>query len=307
MVAMLRGDFEAAWRESDAIRSRGVQDAYRFWQGEDFAGKRVILRCLHGYGDTVQLIRYAPLIRKRAAKLIVEVAPAMLELTTMFEGIDEVITWGPRAPKEPLQWDVQIEINELPYVFRTHAEELPLAKRYLKLPDSLLRTSQVEARVPGNLRVGLVWASGDWNPSRSVPAPLLERLLATACVEFWNLQGGTSRGQWECFRQRSRLHEAEECEDSIVRLAALVAQLDLLITPDTLAAHLAGALGTPACVMLEHAADWRWQHKRGDSPWYPSLRLFRQQRVGDWEGVIASVQSELTSLVKGREREGLAA
>jgi hypothetical protein len=225
----------------------------------------------------------------------------------MFEGVDEVITWGPESPEERPNWDVQIEINELPYVFRTRAEDLPLATCYLTLPKSLLGTTRADVRAPGNLRVGLVWASGDWNRWRSVPTALVERLLKISGAEFWNLQGGSSRAQWKCFREGPHLHEAEECGNSIVRLAALVRQLDLVITTDTLAAHLAGALGTPAWVMLQYTADWRWQHNRNDSPWYPSLRLFRQPRAGDWESVIASVQIDLSLLAKQFARERLAA
>lgn len=296
MVATLRGDFEAAWRESDQIRARGKKDPNRFWQGEQFDGKRVILRCLHGHGDTVQMMRYVPLIRERANHLIVEVAPAMLELARMFDGIDEVITWGPQAPNKIPAWDVQIEINELPYVFRTQSKDLPIASPYLSLPTRLSEAIKAHARVHGNLRVGLVWASGDWNPSRSVPSALVERLLATSGVEFWNLQGGSARSQWKRFAKGAHLHDAEDCANSMGHLAAFIDQLDLVITPDTLAAHLAGALGTAAWVMLEYAADWRWQHGRSDSPWYPTLRLFRQAELGEWEDVLASVESELELL-----------
>ena len=98
LAAMLRGDFSAAWRESDAIRARGAHDPNRFWQGEEFRGKRVIVRCLHGFGDTVQFLRYVPLLRSLTSGLIVEVPPAMLEIAPCFEGVDEVVTWGERAP-----------------------------------------------------------------------------------------------------------------------------------------------------------------------------------------------------------------
>ena len=294
MVAMLRGDLEAAWRESDAIRARGSQDPHRFWTGEDFTGKRVILRCLHGFGDTVQWIRYAPLIAARARSLVVEVAPAMVELAGMFDGVDEVITWGADAPKTPAAWDVQMEINELPYIFRTRPEDLPLATGYLKLPNRLRSLVDTRARRSANLRIGVVWASGEWNPSRSVPLSLLERLFRIPGVEFWNLQGGAARKQWDSFPHAPHLHAAGECADSLVKLAEAIAQLDLVLTPDTLAAHLAGALGTPAWVMLEHAADWRWQVERDDSPWYPTLRLFRQPMPGNWETVVDTIHRELS-------------
>lgn len=303
LAAMLRGDFSAAWIECDAIRARGAPDRNRFWQGENIRGKRVILRCLHGFGDAVQFLRFAPMLRALASRLIIEVPPAMLEIAPCFKGVDEVITWGERAPAVAPQWDVQLEIIELPYLFRTCLDDLPVATKYLRVPSSVMREVAPRPNSPDKLRVGIVWASGEWNSSRSVPLQLLRWLVHTPGCEFWNLQGGTSREQWPHFAADPALHEVYSCCDTILKLAGVIAQLDLVITPDTLAAHLAGALGTPAWVMLEHASDWRWMHARADSPWYPSLRLFRQPAPGDWNAVIREIQSTLCSVVaSGEER-----
>lgn len=301
LAAMLRGDFSAAWTECDAIRARGAPDPNRLWHGEDIRGKRVILRCLHGFGDAVQFLRYAPMLRALASTLIVEVPPAMLEIAPYFAGVDEVITWGEQAPAVAPEWDVQIEIVELPYFFRTRAEDLPIATKYLYVPRHVLRDVAPRPNSPDSLRIGLVWASGEWNPERSMPVHLLRPLLHTSDCEFWNLQGGPSREQWSQLGSSSVLHDAYSSSDTILKLASLIAQLDLVITPDTLAAHLAGALGTPAWVMLEHASDWRWMHARTDCPWYPSLRLFRQPSAGHWQGLIRHLQSALATLARSRE------
>jgi hypothetical protein len=293
MAHMLQGDFQSAWAESDAIRASGAPDPHRFWQGEDLRGKRVILRCLHGLGDAVQFLRYIPALRSIAASLIVEVPPALVELAACFEGVERVITWGADAPHAAPPWDVQVEINELPYLCRTTAEQLPLATRYLHLPDAALQHFAPHANHPESLRAGLVWASGRWNPTRSIPFDMLRPVLEYEGCEFWNLQGGSERQRWSQLAPSPHLHDASACEHSIVALAATIAQLDLVITSDTLAAHLAGALGTPAWVMLERAADWRWQHAREDCPWYPSLRLFRQQHDGKWADVIDRITNEL--------------
>jgi len=138
LAAMLRGDFPAAWSESDAIRQRGAPDPNRFWQGEDICGKRVMLRCLHGFGDAVQFLRYAPQLRLLASKLTVQLPPAMLEIAPYFEGVREVITWG-QDPK----WDVQMEIIELPYVFRTRLEDLPIATNLPELPAVIVDKFEV--------------------------------------------------------------------------------------------------------------------------------------------------------------------
>jgi hypothetical protein len=301
LAAMLRGDFTSAWRESDAIRDRGSPDPNRFWKGEDIRGKSVILRCLHGFGDAVQFLRYVLLLRGLASRLIVEVPPAMAEIAPCFDGVDEVITWGEHASAPQPESDVQIEIVELPYMFRTHIDDLPIATNYLHIPPAVLYETAPQANSPDSLRVGLVWESGEWNPARSLPIDVLQPLTRVPGCEFWNLQGGPPREQWHRLGASASLHDAYSSSNTILRLAGLIAQLDLVITPDTLAAHLAGALGTPAWVMLEHAGDWRWMHARTDCPWYPSLRLFRQPTAGDWRGVVRDAQATLASFIQSRE------
>jgi hypothetical protein len=307
LLAMLRGDFEAAWRESDAIRRRGAPDPNRFWMGEDITGKRVILRCLHGLGDAVQFLRYAPMLRQGAAKLIVETPPALVELAPYFDGVDEVITWGESAPRAKPSWDVQMEILELPYVFRTQLRDLPIATEYLRLPRPVVESVAPRPTCADSLHVGLVWACGEWNPARSVPIELLRSVVDVDGCEFWNLQGGACRSDWELLGASDRLHDAYELSNTVLRLAALISHLDVVITPDTLAAHLAGALGVPAFVMLEHAADWRWMQRREDSPWYSSLRLFQQPKDGDWSGAVELVKRALEQHVHDRAAECVAA
>ena len=283
---MLDGNFEAAWRESDAIRRRGAPDRHRFWTGEDLRGKRVIVRCLHGLGDAVQFLRYAPKLRELAACLMVEVPPALLDLAPYFDGVGEVVTWGEQRPAAPPEWDVQVEVVELPYLFRTQLAELPVTTRYLRVPAPLRDVGEP-------LRVGVVWASGDWNPARSVPFGLLREVLDTPSCVFWNLQGGAAREQWRSLGDRANLRSDDVSATTVLELAKFTSRMDLVLTPDSLPAHVAGALGVPAWVMLERTADWRWMVDRTDSPWYPSLRLFRQQTAGDWQSVVDAVELEL--------------
>jgi len=290
MVSMLRGDFSAAWRESDAIRRRGAPDPHRFWNGENIRGKRVIVRCLHGFGDAVQFLRYAPELRAIAKEVIFEVAPRFVELARCFDGVDHVITWGESAPRTPPAWDVQMEVMELPHFFRTDIRDLPIAERYLHLPEQVVARVRSEMGCSTNARIGMVWSSGDWNPSRDLPFNQLAPLLEAAGCEFWNLQGAETGARDAGV---DGLLEARGCRDSVVMLAAVISELDLVITVDTLAAHLAGALSVPAWVMLQYAADWRWMTDTSLSPWYRSLRLFRQPRPGDWESVVANVQNDL--------------
>jgi len=290
---MLAGDFGSAWKESDAIRSRGNSDPHRYWQGESIARKRVVVRCLHGLGDTVQFIRYADLLEMSAASVVWEVQPGLVELASCFAGVRKVTTWG----LERTQWDVQVEVMELPYIFQTDLAELPIASNYLQLPAE---TDPAFASGDGP-RIGVVWSAGEWNLSRSMPLHLILPLLARWDCEFWNLQGGPVRKAWtelEC----PRLRDIPACDAGVFSMARVISQLDLVITVDTLAAHLAGALGVPAWIMLGHSADWRWMIDRTDSPWYPSVRLFRQPSPGDWISVVASVEESLNEWVARAQR-----
>lgn len=290
MSAMLAGHFEAAWQQSDTIRARGGADPHRFWQGEDVRGKRVIVRSLHGLGDAVQALAYAPLLTSLASRVMWEVPPRLLPLAPLFVGVGEVLTWGDAAPDTPPLWDVQVEITELPYLFRTQLQDLPMATNYLRLPAAEVRRVAEAMGARTKPRVGVVWACGEWNPSRNLPLPLLESLVRTGGIEFWNLQGS---GQSEEVATWPVKNALTLCGDGLVPLAATIANLDLVLTPDTLQGHLAGALGVPSWVLLQHEADWRWMTERTDSPWYPSVRLFRQRAPGDWAGVFEQVERGL--------------
>lgn len=311
MTSALQGNLTAAWVESDAIRRRNAPDPNRLWQDEDPSGKRVILRCLHGFGDSVQLLRLAPRLRSLCSRLVVECAPRAVDLLRCLPGIDEVISWDEVAPASPTFWDVQLELMELPYVLRISLADLPISTGYLRLPPSELhRASRAigscnDSRAVPN--IGIVWSSGDWNPSRSIPFELLAPILSRNDCQCWNLQGGPIRNQWHSLDSPS-LHDTPLLADSgLVPLAAVIARLDLVITVDTLAAHLAGALNIPCLLLLQYAADWRWMVHRNDSPWYPSLRLLRQAVSGDWSDVVRNLDCALNEWLAARAERRAAA
>ena len=282
---MLAGNFAAAWQINDARRLAAAPDPHRMWDGSPIHGRRLILRCLHGLGDAVQLLRYAPLLRAQAASLTVEVPPALVELARTIDGVEDVITWGEQAPATPPAWDLQIEINELPYLFRTTLATIPSPRLpYLHLPraarDQALATL---APIP-HPRIGIAWQSSTWDPGRSLPMPLLREALRGIPAHLVSLQtpedeaasGWTAAIQTAADQTDPTLHTANICGPGLLPLACAIAHLDLVITVDTLAAHLAGALGRPTCLLLQHHADWRWLSTRTDSPWYPTLHLYRQ-------------------------------
>ena len=281
---MLRGEFESAWCESDEIARRGNPDPHRFWDGQPLQGKRVLLRCLHGLGDTLQFIRYAPAIRERASRLTVEAQPALKRLIVTSDLADEVITWGEPEPR----WDQQIEIMELPRIFRTTLRSIPNDVPYLKLRQAGLDP----ARRGRTLRVGLVWYSSAYNRARSLPFKALEPLLSIGGVEFFSFQAGEARAHVrDCGYEILNLCN----EDDLLATAQGVIEMDLVITVDTMMAHLAGALGRKVWTLLPFEGDWRWMLERSDSPWYPTMRLFRQPTPGDWATAVSRIRAEIAT------------
>ena len=283
---MLLGNFENAWQESDLIDARAKPDPNRFWDGRPLEGNRVLIRCLHGLGDTIQFIRYAPLIRKIARSLIIEAQPKLKVLLKQSNLADEVITWSDPDP----EWDQQVEIVELPRIFRTTLQTIPHAVPYLYAPaEPSLATNHSDS-----LRVGIAWSSSTFNPARSIPIQQLAPMFSIPGFSFFGLQAGPEHAELQPWsRHITDLHDRVA---TIHDTASVLKSLDLVISVDTMTAHLAGALAVPVWTLLPYECDWRWMLHRDDSPWYPTMRLFRQSEPGNWSAVIERVMQALTSL-----------
>lgn len=292
--SMLTGDYEAAWKTGDTIDARAGRQSeapQRFWTGESLRGKHVMLRCLHGFGDALQFIRFAPRIRGEAASLCVEANAEIVPLLRACRGVEQVIAWGPLAPAQPPAWNAQIEIMELPRIVRATLADLP-EPPYLnaaRLPFERETTRDSPAQT-GRPRIGFSWRSSGWNPLRSIPlATLAPGLAAAENCDWYSLQQG-GQPELQAFPQARNIEQA-----SLADLAVRIAPLDAVLTVDGVLAHLAGALGLPVLLLLPHAADWRWG--LGDTtPWYPRMRLFRQQTPGDWSHPVAAAVRHLTAL-----------
>ena len=285
----LMGDFPSAWKESDRIEQRGQTDNNRYWDGNPLAGSRVIVRCLHGLGDTLQYVRYIPKLRESTLSVTLEVQPALRLLLQAANLADRVITWG-----EPEgEWDRQIEIVELPRIFRSNLEDIPQKVPYLKLDTEPAVRKEGEA-----LRVGLVWAAGSYDPTRSIALCELAPLCQILGVQLFSFQArsrqtGPQQDELaECCPQMQDLYDESGC---VLTAARRLLHMHLLLTVDTMMAHLAGALALPVWTLLPATADWRWMLSRSDSPWYPTMRLFRQMEAGDWRPVVQKIQVELAS------------
>jgi hypothetical protein len=309
MSHMLRGDFTAAWELADQDRERRQRAAMNcadwprhlrpVWDGVRLDGRRVLVRCFHGLGDTIQFVRYVPLLAERARSVSLEVQPELLELVSSVPGIRRLYRLAAEdRPCAEFGCEVEIDVTELPYAFRATLAEIPEPGSALRYgPGRVATAARRLGAAPGRLKVGLVWASGAWKPERSIPLQRLEPLAAVAGVTFVSLQRGPEAGRWRQAGGGPPML-GDLASDDVAETAALIGALDLVITADTMVAHLAGALGVPVWVMLHSAADWRWLLASSDSPWYPTMRLFRQPAPGDWASVVADIGDALAGLVE---------
>lgn len=291
MAAMRRGDFAGAWNICDSIldqRCRTRVDCSRWprhlqyvWDGSALDGKRILVRCYHGLGDTIQFVRLMPLIRQRAAQVTLWTQSSLLRVLRGVRGVDRLMPLHDGAP--PATFDGDIEIMEVMHAVRIEVGQIPAQVPYIYVSPTTTGAGRIRLG-DGYLNVGLVWNAGDWNAQRSIPAHMLAPLRQVPDIRWHSLQYPHEEPPFETTDLA--------CRD-LLAMAMRMRQLNLVITVDTMTAHLAGALGLPVWLLLHDDPDWRWMRARNDSPWYPTMRLFRQQRSGDWNSVVDEVTSAL--------------
>jgi tetratricopeptide (TPR) repeat protein len=316
MASLMVGDYQSGWRDYE-WRWKGdngpiIKDvrylAQPCWLGqESIAGKTILLHSEQGMGDTIQFCRYAKWVADCGAKVILEVQPPLHGLLAGVEGVFQVVTQGDPRPA----FDYYCPLMSLPLAFKTTLATLPARTPYIRSDAQKALYWKERLGAKTKLRVGLVWSGGFrahqpelWaiNDRRNVPLPKFA-LLKHPDIEFYSLQKGQP-AESELAQLLARgwdgphlTHFAAELAD-FADTAALLEQLDLLISVDTSTAHLAGAMGKPVWILNRFDACWRWLMDRSDSPWYPSARLYRQESAGDWDGVIRRVASDLHARVR---------
>jgi tetratricopeptide (TPR) repeat protein len=294
------GDFDAGWRayewrwKTGALAAQRRQFKAPLWLGDaPVSGKTILLHAEQGFGDTIQFIRYAPLLASRCAKVVCEVQPELQSLLSQFDGIEML------AEGEPLPaFDLHCPLLSLPLAFGTQRETIPASVPYLAAPVE--RMAYWRDRLPADLpRAGFVWSgspSHKNDSNRSIPLARLAALFESPPVHCFSLQSELRDADGDVLRGLPNLvHLGGEFRD-FVDTAAVIAALDLVISVDTSVAHLAGALGKPVVILLPFAADFRWMRHRDDTPWYPTAKLLRQPAFGDWDSVIARLRDELLQL-----------
>ena len=286
-------NYEARWEKEMAHQRRGFTQP--LWLGaESLAGRTILLHAEQGLGDTLQFVRYAPMIARRGARVLLEVPPTLLSLLS--DGVAAIFRQGEQLPP----FDFHCPLMSLPLAFGTEISSIPAEIPYLRIPAD--RVSKWHKRLGARraFRVGIAWAGSAIhknNSNRSISLERFARLLSTQGVEFVSIQKELSGADAAILAERNVLHVGDELGD-FADTAAVISQLDLVLSADTSVAHLAGAIGKPVWILLPLAPDFRWLLSREDSPWYPSARLFRQPRLGDWDSVLERVRWELASFVE---------
>jgi len=295
MTLLLLGRFEEGWPEYEWRRRCREFPPSPFpqpwWDGSDLSGKTILLSAEQGLGDTLQFIRYVPLVKQRGARVIVGCPPPLLRLLETSAGIDHLA--GSRAGLPP--FDVQASLLSLPGIFGTSLATIPAAVPYLRADAASAERWRQELSPVRGFKVAIAWHGNPTNKDRQRAAPLAQfaPLARLEGVRLLSLQKGDGAEQLPALAGRLAILDLASCIDDFRDTAAVLANVDLVITVDTALAHLAGALGVPVWVALRWAADWRWLRHREDSPWYSTMRLFRQPEPGNWEAVFERMAAEL--------------
>lgn len=302
LLQLLCGNCEDGFRNFEARFSKAGAIASRFssiprWQGDEITGRSLLVHAEQGFGDTIQFLRYLPLLEERGIPVVMEVQDESLRLTAeSVPGGQRVIVRG----EDPGNPEFQIPLLSLPMAFGTDLRSIPTAP-YLFMPEPLLAKWGQRFAGTGRYRVGIVWRGRSTpDPYRSISVELLAPLLELPGIGWYSLQVEEAANR-EAPPPIDRSHVGELTD--FAETAACMQALDLVITIDTATAHLAGALGVPAWVLLPFVPDWRWLLDREDSPWYPSMRLFRQTSPRDWQGVVQRVVGALTMVLQEKKRD----
>ncbi len=296
------GRFREGWRQYEARLRTDTFKPFRRdfpmpqWRGEPMHGRSILLHAEQGIGDTLQFVRYAPLVAARGATVVLEVQRGLRPLLAGLPGVSRLAERG-----EPLPvCDLHCPLLSLPLAFETDLDSIPASIPYLAAPPERVALWQRRLGARRRMRIGLAWSG---NPRhledahRSIPLARLAGLLAErADREFHVLQTALREADRATLAGMAHLHDHSHALTDFADTAALVSLMDLVIAVDTSLVHLAGAMGWPTWVLLAAVPDWRWMLGRDDSPWYPDLTLIRQRRAGVWDDVLSQVAQRLDTM-----------
>ncbi len=300
LVHLAQGQFEAGWEEYEWRFRQGDAKPRPFrqpqWNGEELNGRTILVHAEQGLGDTLQFVRYLPFVQQRGGTVIFECQTPLVRLLRDVAGFDQMIPQGDSLPA----FDLHIPLLSLPRIFGTTISTVPSEVPYLNTDAELVRSWTQRLDNDSGIRIGICWQGDSTHPRdgfRSIPVNHFTSLTRFENVTLVSLQKGPGAEQLKTYDGSARIidfsDELDEQSGPFVDTAAIMSLLDLVITSDTAIVHLAGALGIPVWMAIDYSPDWRWLRERQDSPWYPSLRMFRQSEYGDWQGVFHRITNAL--------------
>lgn len=297
VVSLWHGQMPRAWDEYEIrLQVPGLITPQRHfthprWDGKPFPGKTLLLHYEQGLGDTLMFVRYAPMVKAMGGTVLLAAQAALADLVATCPGIDGVIPKGTAPPP----FDFHLPLPSLPSLFRTKLATIPADIPYLAVPEWVPNRQEIRSLLApseGSLRVGLNWTGSPANPrdsERSISPAVLAPLAGLPHVTWFGFQ------REEPFETPfTGILPLGPLLSNLSDTAYALSALDLVITVDTALAHLAGAMGIPVLLLVAHTPDWRWLLERADSPWYPTLRLYRQPSPGDWDTVVQNILRDLT-------------
>lgn len=310
LALLVRGELQEGFKEYEwrwgcnAFRRSQRDEQIPLWQGTPLAGGTLAVHYEQGFGDTLQFARYGCLLRQLAGDtgtIRLECQPELVSLLSGVTGFDEVIAAGTSGTTA----DLQVSLMSLPHLFATSLATIPNKTPYIVAPEgkTTIWYNLLRQQIPSGLRVGVAWAGNKDHQNdrnRSIPLSLLSKLANTPEVSLISLQKSVDTTEWEKSAAEKWIYNYSANLEDFTDTAALIEVLDLVITVDTSIAHLSGAMNKPTWVMLPFAPDWRWMMAREDSPWYPSIKLFRQKAPANWEAVLTDVKQALQDRVAAK-------
>jgi len=302
LTLLQKGDFKEGFKEYEwrwkLARAQPRDFKQPLWDGAALKGKTILIHAEQGFGDMIHFARYIPMVKAKGGTVVAEVAPPLTRLFSTVPGVGQVVNQGAQLPK----FDVHAPMMSLARIFGTTLETIPANVPYLKAPEA--HAPQLPATMSKSRKVGIVWAGRSTHQNdanRSVTFTNFVELLGLPQTTVYSLQQGPAADDIAASGCQAFVLDIGRRMRDFADTAGVIEQLDLVVTVDTAVAHLAGALGKPVWVMLPYPGDWRWMLDRDDSPWYPTMRLFRQQRPGVWEPVFERVRKSLHDDILGRE------
>ena len=309
MAMLLAGRYREGWKEHEyrlqvphKKANYEWHPALRPWQGQPFSGQTLVVYNEQGLGDDIQFCRYLPSVKALGGNVVFVTSRSLVPVMSTLYGVDQVIERGRGNAETLKEFEWVVPVMSLPYIFRTTLGSIPNQTPYLSVTPLYRNKWQVLMKPymtqPGAKKIGLVYASRPGHLlHRTSPLPMWSSLFSLPGLQWFSVQKGGETGAMQKFAAiQSNIVDLTDNIDDFGDTAALLEQLDLLISVDTSVPHLAGAVGKPVWLLLPFISEWRWLLHRSDSPWYPSFRLFRQPAPGQWQPVMDQVRQALLSM-----------